>query len=1291
MTTEDLMKWYRGEDRFAVYVLVSPWTSLSYVGKSWNGVTKRSLEHLQVTQNPSKRGARKLYGFLRSYGIFNYVCLPLAFFRSKTDTDTAELRLIRLTQHPNHTLNTQGFRRQRSGPTKKKQRSFAHLRGRTRRPLQARGEGNNFYDEGQTALTVWYNEEWNGTNLMTWLAKFENGDLLLNSLKSVRGLIDGSDWDTVRTKFGKSESTVTWAAGDKISSKLGELAKQLKHNVAAVVFEKIYELSRDRWANWVVKGLIRRPATCPVLFKFTLEQLVRVFEAIRSYFNWQQRASLRAKVALAASRAHGFPLRGVYVLRVPAATTWDRIDLKSLARAALRHLKLSWRVTNFVTRRTTVVQTRTRKLDSTFCNFRELAARTTAPPCMCHTASPSLPRDEEGHVCARTTDLSDTVLAPLAHSLKDTPAFSIDCQESAREACLDYVNVFAGYSTKCEDEKVDAILPLLFEVEGCSYNAVKSSERTLQAKKVKGVATSIEQWTVWFTVRRGNCLVMRVLWTRMKRLVARLAAMETSGAVATGSLRGYLIFIAQRMVFWVDHITRDYWIFPYPDQDVLRSVLTLTAELFATPFDVNLKSTVFFTPYEEDTAFAAGLDAHSYWWQLMAFGNPLYTRRCILRAIQHAVDSARGARTAVRIVLTVPAWEDYTKIPFVHRFLQLKRDVFRFLAPQSALGYEDRSTGARFDVDVLLIQNAAAKRQHPVTAGGLARLGRHFRGRLKQGPNYSESWVAPFCAARASLNEERWDVEPLCRQLVTAARRMKVAAELQLKLRGSVQRWAQEQGVPAGRTDCTQWGTVNVAEYRLALAACELTARFPLDRNGAVGGLMCQRKYFQLLVKERETSAAQFEKIDGTVASVMEKMSREFNAKMLHTVARFDANGFFGTLYVLIKDKCNAMQLYRPIQPNYSSPIALAQNRLGRAADFIVDALGSAFTLGGTHRLKGRIADFNARAAKGAHRVYGATFDVKDRFSNVDHDLATRAITATVDRWGASSSVQSVLVKTRGRRGVCLWTKGVPTRTAVRITRAKLIHGLILSLRNNFIWIAGVLVRQTRGVGMGGRDSPSVAGLVCAYGEREFSESLRADAYFINLMQFMRQADDCLVLVIFMTGTPVEWAHIRGILRRYRDGCYIAGMRVLQTGGACTSLCTTDRLEFCGMEVSFAEQQCGIRPMTQNEKRGSLGLYDTPRAFPFVNWASTCTRARKFITLIGALHRIFCHSSHELLMLIALTKLEMELLRAGYPTTWLRDGIFAVAGSTALDFWQRTASRVRQHRLEGPTSLPFLN
>ncbi|KAK3285733.1 hypothetical protein CYMTET_6676 [Cymbomonas tetramitiformis] len=96
--------------------------------------------------------------------------------------------------------------------------------------------------------------------------------------------------------------------------------------------------------------------------------------------------------------------------------------------------------------------------------------------------------------------------------------------------------------------------------------------------------------------------------------------------------------VAKRMLFWVESITRDYWIMPYPDQDVLREVLTLTDEMFATPFDMNVNASAFLTPYPEDSIFGAGVDT----------------------------------------------------------LMQLARNRFKFMAPQSALGYVDKSTGARF-------------------------------------------------------------------------------------------------------------------------------------------------------------------------------------------------------------------------------------------------------------------------------------------------------------------------------------------------------------------------------------------------------------------------------------------------------------------------------------------------------------------------------------------------------------------------------------------------------------------
>ncbi|KAK3243601.1 hypothetical protein CYMTET_46756 [Cymbomonas tetramitiformis] len=132
-------------------------------------------------------------------------------------------------------------------------------------------------------------------------------------------------------------------------------------------------------------------------------------------------------------------------------------------------------------------------------------------------------------------------------------------------------------------------------------------------------------------------------------------------------------------------------------------------------------------------------------------------------------------------------------------------------------------------------------------------------------------------------------------------------------------------------------------------------------------------------------------------------------------------------------------------------------------------------TLGGTQRLKHAVEKFNA-VSKAAHGVYAYTFDVKDQFSNLEHKMTEKAIRVMVAAAFENAGETSLLVTVRGAKGVQWYTKGIPRVTAVRVTRAKLVRALILSLSHNYVWIAGKLVRQTRGVGMGGRDSPGAAG-----------------------------------------------------------------------------------------------------------------------------------------------------------------------------------------------------------------------
>ncbi|KAK3235624.1 hypothetical protein CYMTET_54185 [Cymbomonas tetramitiformis] len=173
---------------------------------------------------------------------------------------------------------------------------------------------------------------------------------------------------------------------------------------------------------------------------------------------------------------------------------------------------------------------------------------------------------------------------------------------------------------------------------------------------------------------------------------------------------------------------------------------------------------------------------------------------------------------------------------------------------------------------------------------------------------------------------------------------------------------------------------------RMYLAArLQLKLQKELRRRATTNGVTPGREYFFLLIKERDNSAVLFTAVPGTMENTVLDLHGNYTKYMLDTEAKFDLHGYFGTLYVLVKDKSTDGTAYRPIQPNYTSPIALLQNRLGRAADFIASELGGSFTLGGiTRNLKANVTEFNRLAGDTGSVIYAATFDVNDQFSNVD-------------------------------------------------------------------------------------------------------------------------------------------------------------------------------------------------------------------------------------------------------------------------------------------------------------------
>ncbi|KAK3289366.1 hypothetical protein CYMTET_3203 [Cymbomonas tetramitiformis] len=245
-------------------------------------------------------GAKKHYSWMRSYVICNYVYLPVAAFSGKRDCNAGEKALIRAAQHPATTLNTSGSR---------------------------------------------------ATNKVTE-----------NVVDIQPGLLESTSWKVVKLLYGykKVSATVLNDEGEtRLAGKSWEVVNEVKRRAVQLKFEKGVTAVWDLWASEVVKKPVRTPETTVELYRSLLEQLVRLFEAVRADLPRKDRAQVRRHISLAAKMVHNFTLKGVYPLKLPPADTWKSYGVRKVTEEMVKDLRIPTVVENFVKRRTMPVMTST--------------------------------------------------------------------------------------------------------------------------------------------------------------------------------------------------------------------------------------------------------------------------------------------------------------------------------------------------------------------------------------------------------------------------------------------------------------------------------------------------------------------------------------------------------------------------------------------------------------------------------------------------------------------------------------------------------------------------------------------------------------------------------------------------------------------------------------------------------------------------------------------------------------------------------------------------------------------
>ncbi|KAK3232647.1 hypothetical protein CYMTET_57000 [Cymbomonas tetramitiformis] len=558
-------------------------------------------------------------------------------------------------------------------------------------------------------------------------------------------------------------------------------------------------------------------------------------------------------------------------------------------------------------------------------------------------------------------------------------------------------------------------------------------------------------------------------------------------------------------------------------------------------------------------------------------------------------------------------WEEQAD---VHLVCLLRKDKFAFLAPQSALGFKDRSKAARFD------------------------LAQEVRGRVQM-----------FAAEKRVLSR----FEKMMRTDVTAGLLFQAAGG---ELLSAVAK--------AERTPGAAGGIAALEEYRRAVGSLGGLARGKLDRNVAVGFGVCEMVYQRWLRCERD--GGNYEKVEKELATVVEEMSLRYRVAGLTPVAKLDLAGKFGNLYLMLKHKDHTLwEKRRPVVPGFAAPDRLLQNRVGRCLCFLLTEMTGHFNVATTQEIGKALADFNAEL-RPDDCVMAAGFDVKEMYVRLTHSQALRAVEFVVSK--AMQTEGTLLVNTRGRKGVRWFEPGTPMKVAVRVSREQILAGVQFILGNGFLNVAGTLVRQTCEIGIGGKASPGLAQCVCVFGEMQWTSSLWDDGRLRDgeTLVGVRLMDDCALLV---RGKHLTLRRMRRIFWGYLHECYPQGMTVEQTSDG---LAWT----FCGMELTVTARGASTRMSTKNVAAGVSG--GTGEAilqfFPLVAYSSACPLAQKRAATVNVLYRIDAHCTEDRHRETAVMDLARELSWQGYPEGWLFDALERMVSRVPFGFWNGLVRRL---------------
>jgi hypothetical protein len=413
----------------------------------------------------------------------------------------------------------------------------------------------------------------------------------------------------------------------------------------------------------------------------------------------------------------------------------------------------------------------------------------------------------------------------------------------------------------------------------------------------------------------------------------------------------------------------------------------------------------------------------------------------------------------------------------------------------------------------------------------------------------------------------------------------------------------------------------------------------PLDKNGKCVFIEDVKSYGTRMHRSF-IEDPHYDRIHRSAEDILDDMQNFYKKKKWKRFGPFSAKSDLGYAYVLPKNK-DPIGKDRPIIPATKHPLRKTLCLVSRIWLYIFKRVkGPHFNITATHDLKVFVESLNLRNACDWHLI---SFDVKNMFTELDHlDILTSLEwMLSLARKQLKSNIFSIFKS--GSKEVFMGHSSSKKQLAV-FRLKDILQFAKFELENTFFRVGTtIILKQKKGISMGGYQSPPMAMIVAAAAEHKWMSSLGADQKYIRGARYV---DDGVVFFdLNRLKQPLD-VYVEAL----KNDVYPPSLELEITGQ--------------GLHTQILEAEVHIQPSCVtlrhfNKNATSVLLGDGQKIRKFIPWSSAHSKSLFRNVILGLLHRMSFNTTVDSINTLAWAwkAYVIEMKTLCYPSSVIKEAI----------------------------------